>query len=58
MLHKEAEGVFMTWQHAKFEMLGYDGILTLALKTKNRSYAVNTLVVYILFVIFIFISFI
>jgi hypothetical protein len=39
-------------------MLGYDGILTLALKTKNRSYAVNTLVVYILFVIFIFISFI
>lgn len=33
MLHKEGDGVFMIWQHAKFEMLGYDGILTLALNT-------------------------
>jgi len=35
MLHKEGEGVFMTWKHTKFEMLGYDGILTLALKTEK-----------------------
>ena len=35
MLHKEADGVFMTWQHAKFEMLGYGGILTLALQNEK-----------------------
>ena len=35
MLHKEVDSVFMTWKHAKFEMLWYDGILTLALKTEK-----------------------